>query len=433
MEKTIDRFPEGSVTPPPSKSVSHRALICAALAGGERAIKRIKNLGASDDIDATRRGVVRIVSARNGVSAESAPDARVIDCGESGSTLRFLIPIAGLDGREWIFRGGGRLMERPLDVYKDVFERYGGAFERSGGEVRVRGPLRPGAYELPGDVSSQFISGLLFALPLLDGDSGIVLTSPLESADYVRLTTDVMSAFGVSAHETGEGGDGVANFDRTTGWSIPGGQSYRSVKYSVEGDWSQAAFFLCAGALGRRVVVDGLSPGSLQGDMRILGILGDAGCDVSAEMKPLRGACSFRALAPLPGLRAVTVDARDIPDLVPPVAALACYLKGESRINNAGRLRLKESDRLTALAEELTKIGADIRVDGDSLVIRGKDSISGGSADARGDHRIAMALAVASIGCDGPVKLTGAESVKKSYPDFWRDFEKTDKYEAEGA
>ncbi|MDR1042754.1 MAG: 3-phosphoshikimate 1-carboxyvinyltransferase [Clostridiales Family XIII bacterium] len=453
MEKTIDRFPEGAVTPPSSKSVSHRALICAALAGGEKAIGRIKNLGVSDDIDATRRGIVQIVSARNGafsdgavdadfeagadgyltkpngLSAGVATDARIIDCGESGSTLRFLIPIAGLDGREWIFRGGGRLMDRPLDIYKSVFEKCGGVFEQGDGEVRIRGPLRSGAYELPGDVSSQFISGLLFALPLLGGDSEIILTSPIESADYVMLTTDVMSSFGVDADEVGEGGDGVANFDRTTGWSIPGSQAYRSVKYVVEGDWSQAAFFLCAGALGRRVVVDGLSSGSLQGDMRILGILSDAGCDVSAEMKPLRRACSVRALAPRSGLRAVTVDARDIPDLVPPVAALACYLEGESRIKNAGRLRLKESDRLTALAEELSKIGAGIRMDGDALVIRGKGSLDGGSADAHNDHRIAMALAVASIGCDNPVRLTGAESVSKSYPDFWRDFEKTEKYE----
>jgi 3-phosphoshikimate 1-carboxyvinyltransferase len=466
--RTIDRFPEGVVTPPPSKSIGHRAVICAALAGGEKAMGRIKNLGTSDDIEATRRGVMKIVASREGAepgklhnngargkalhpdgvrpAGDAAPGAngnggeRVIDCGESGSTLRFLIPLAGMDCREWIFRGGGRLMDRPLDIYEEVFRQSGGKFERSTGEVRVRGPLRPGVYELPGDVSSQFISGLLFALPLADADSRIVLTSPLESVDYVRLTTDVISAFGVSVSETGEGGDdlsdsdpgaGDVGFGRATGWTIPGGQSYRSVKYRVEADWSQAAFFLCAGALGRRVVVDGLSPGSLQGDMRILGILKDAGCDVSAEMRmmPGRGVCSVRALAPRAGLRAVNVDARDIPDLAPPIAALACYLPGESRISHAGRLRLKESDRLAALVGELAAIGADIRAEGDSLVIRGRDSLAGGKADAHGDHRIAMALAVAAIGCDGPVELTGWESVSKSYPGFWRDFEKREKYE----
>jgi 3-phosphoshikimate 1-carboxyvinyltransferase len=426
--KTIHLFPEGIVTPPPSKSIGHRALICAALAGGKRAMDRIKNLGASDDIELTRRGVMQIVSPDAG---RSGGGARVIDCGESGSTLRFLVPLAGLDGREWIFRGKGRLMERPLSIYEDLFRRSGGTFERGADEVRVRGPLRSGVYELPGDVSSQFISGLLLALPQADADSEIVLTSPLESADYVRLTVDVMSAFGVDAQETGEGTVDGFGFERTTGWKAPGGQSYRSVRYHVEADWSQAAFFLCAGALGRRVVVDGLSPGSLQGDMRILGILKDAGCDVNAEMKMMsaRGLCSVRALAPRTGLRAVTIDARDIPDLVPPVAALACSLPGESRIENAGRLRLKESDRLVALAEELSGIGADIRIDGDALVIRGKDRLAGGKADARGDHRIAMALALAAISCDGPVELSGWESVSKSYPGFWRDFEKTEKYE----
>jgi 3-phosphoshikimate 1-carboxyvinyltransferase len=337
------------------------------------------------------------------------------------------VPLAGLDDRTWIFRGGGRLMDRPLDVYKEVFSRAGGGFEQGAGEVRVRGPLRPGVYELPGDVSSQFISGLLFALPLADGDSAITLTSPLESGDYVRLTTDVMSAFGVEAGETE--GQAVGGHDGTEGWTVRGGQSYRSVRYSVEADWSQAAFFLCAGALGRRVVVSGMSPGSLQGDIRILGILKDAGCDVDAEMRMFlgRGLCTVRALAPRSGLRAVTVDARDIPDLVPPVAALACYLPGESRIEHAGRLRLKESDRLAALSEELSHIGADIRADGDTLVIRGRKSLAGGRADAHGDHRIAMALAVAAIGCDGPVELTGWESVSKSYPEFWRDFEKSKK------
>jgi 3-phosphoshikimate 1-carboxyvinyltransferase len=424
MAKTIDRFPDGAVTPPPSKSVSHRALICAALSGASGAEKRIKNIGTSDDIEATRRGVRKLA-----LSSDDAA-ARVTDCGESGSTLRFLIPWAGLDGREWVFRGKGRLMERPLGIYKEIFERCGGAFAQGADEVKMRGPLRAGVFEVPGDVSSQFISGLLFALPLLGDDSEIVLTSPLESADYVRLTIDVMSDFGVDVDEVGEGGDGIANFDRVTGWRVPGGQRYRSVKYRVESDWSQAAFFLCAGALGRKVAVEGLSPGSLQGDMRILGILKDAGCDVDAEMRnfPKRGACTVRALAPRSGLRAVTVDARDIPDLVPPVAALACFLAGESRIENAGRLRLKESDRLAALAEGLSGIGADIRESGDALVIRGKDSLAGGRADARGDHRVAMALAVAAIGCDGPVELTGWESVGKSYPDFWRDFEKTVRY-----
>jgi 3-phosphoshikimate 1-carboxyvinyltransferase len=424
--KMIDRFPEGVITPPPSKSLSHRALICAYLAGGEKALARIKNLGASDDIDATRRGVTRIVSPSEGA------DARVINCGESGSTLRFLIPLAGLDSEEWIFRGSGRLMDRPHDLYAEIFEAHGGCFEQRDGAVRVRGPLHPGRYALPGNVSSQFISGLLMALPLLDGDSEIALTTELQSADYVRLTADVMSAFGVRVVERGTGGDGVANFDRVTGYAVPGGVSYHPVRYRIESDWSQAAFFLCAGALGLRVSVDGLSPGSLQGDRRIVGVLKRAGADVDAEIRmfPRAEQGVFRALAPQSGLRAVTVDAADIPDLVPPIAALACYLDGESRIENAGRLRLKESDRLEALAVELNNLGADIRIEGDALIIRGKETLPGGRADAHGDHRIAMAVAVAATGCEGPVALTGWESVRKSYPNFWDDFEKSEKYES---
>ncbi|MDR0596357.1 MAG: 3-phosphoshikimate 1-carboxyvinyltransferase [Clostridiales Family XIII bacterium] len=442
--KLIERFPEGAVTPPPSKSVSHRALICAALAGGERAVRRVKNIGASDDIDATRRGIEIIRSGDN---------SRAIDCGESGSTLRFLIPLAGLDGREWVFRTKGRLIDRPLDIYEDIFRSRGGQLEKKAlakdaegesasggaytGEIRVKGPLSPGRYEMAGNVSSQFISGMLMALPLLGEGSEIILTTPLESGDYVRLTTDVMYSFGVAVREKSDGGMAgdpefalAADTASITGWEIPGGCAYQSVRYSVESDWSQAAFFLCAGALGRRVSVAGMSPGSVQGDMRILGILKDAGADVDAEMGLIRGrgTAVFRALAPHEGLRAVTVDATDIPDLVPPIAALACYLDGESRIENAGRLRLKESDRLEALARELGNIGADIRVEGDSLVIAGRKRLSGGNADAHGDHRIAMALSVAAIGCESPVGLTGWESVSKSYPNFWHDFEKTEKY-----
>ncbi|MDR2163531.1 MAG: 3-phosphoshikimate 1-carboxyvinyltransferase, partial [Clostridiales Family XIII bacterium] len=260
MPKTIDRFPEGIVTPPTSKSIGHRALICAALAGGDRALRLVRNLGVSDDITATRCGILKLSAAFRGDGAISDPNSigmeeRIIDCGESGSTLRFLIPLAGLDDHEWIFRGRGRLMERPLDIYKEAFALHGGEFVRRSDEVRVCGPLRSGMYEIPGDVSSQFISGLLLALPLTGGDSEIILASPLESADYVRLTIDVMSAFGVHTEEVGEGGDGIAHFDEVTGWRVPGGQSYKAAKYGVEADWSQAAFFLCAGALGRRVAV----------------------------------------------------------------------------------------------------------------------------------------------------------------------------------
>jgi 3-phosphoshikimate 1-carboxyvinyltransferase len=407
----IDKVPSGEVCAPASKSVGHRALICAALAGGDRAVSRIKNLGASEDIDATRRALAALLD-RDGRLA--APEG-AIDCGESGSTLRFLLPLAGLDGRERVFTGRGRLMQRPLDIYKEVFESRGGLFRQEGDRVTIRGSLKPGRYELPGNVSSQFVSGLLFALPLLDGDSEIVLTTRLESADYVNLTIDVMETFGVGIETPLDGADEM--------YRVRGNRRYLPVKYAVEGDWSQAAVFLCAGALGARVSVSGLDPGSMQGDMRILRVLKSMGADVDVRIPMLRKRdCAVMAFAPHAGLNGINVDVSDIPDLVPPLAALACFSNGETRFENAGRLRLKESDRATALVSELGKLGADIRADGDDIIIKGRKYLDGGEADAHGDHRIAMAVAVASVRCASPVYLTGAEHVSKSYPAFWADF-----------
>jgi 3-phosphoshikimate 1-carboxyvinyltransferase len=256
---------------------------------------------------------------------------------------------------------------------------------------------------------------LLFALPLLDGDSEIALTSRLESVDYVNLTIDVMATFGVNVDAAPDAVNAV--------YHIPGNQHYRSVNYTVEGDWSQAAFFLCAGALGAPVSVGGLDPGSMQGDMRILRLLKSMGADVDVRIPMLRKRdCTVRALTPHAGLNGVAIDASDIPDLVPPLAALACFANGVTRFENAGRLRFKESDRIDALISELGKLGADLRADGDTLIINGRDYLDGGEADARGDHRIAMAVAVASVRCASPVWLTGAGHVAKSYPTFWKDF-----------
>jgi 3-phosphoshikimate 1-carboxyvinyltransferase len=436
--KIISKFPSGRITPPASKSVSHRALICAALAGGDEAVARVSNIGVSDDITATRRALEVLLSGDS---------TKTIDCGESGSTLRFLIPIAAVLGGEWRFVGQGRLLDRPLDVYDGVFAQSGALLERDGDSILVRGPLKAGKYEIVGNVSSQFISGLMFALPLLDGDSEIVLTTELESVDYVNLTIDVMSAFGVDVYEIA----GQARNDATqlsndatqfsndaaqvVGYQIPGHQTYIPVDFVVEADWSQAAFFLVAGALGLDVEVSGFSMDSLQGDMRILDVLESAGATIfetvdesdASKYDIFADDFSLSTLSASPsedGLNAITLDVSDIPDLVPPIAALLCYADGTSYINNAGRLRIKESDRLEALVAELGNIGADIRAEDDSLVIVGKKKLSGGSADAHGDLRIAMAVAVAAIGCENAVKLTGWESVGKSYPGFWDDFEK---------
>jgi 3-phosphoshikimate 1-carboxyvinyltransferase len=397
--KEISRFPQGIVTPPPSKSLSHRAVICAALAGGK---SEIENLGRSDDIDATL-SAVRILL---GTSGHGQDEASVIDCGESGSTLRFLLPVAAALGRHAVFTGRGRLMSRPLEAYAGVFSAAGAGYSHEGDRIVVKGPMKSGEYSLPGDVSSQFVSGLLLALPLLGGDSLIRLLTPLESGGYVEMTLDVMRRFGVSAERKGPL------------YLIKGGQAYRQSRYRVEADYSQAAFFLVAAALGRDVRVSGLSRESIQGDRAILGALRDAGAEISWR----DGTVTARAER----LSAITVDAREIPDLVPPIAALCCFCHGTSRIANAGRLRLKESDRLSALAEQLGRLGADVREEADFLEIAGRESINGlpgACADACGDHRIAMAIATAAIRCRGLVRLSGWQCVAKSYPDFWRDFE----------
>ncbi len=397
--KKVTLFPRGPVRIPPSKSVSHRALICAGLSDGPC---YIENLAFSKDIEATRRCMAEL---RRSLS-EKIPSSMPLDCGESGSTLRFLIPLAALLPFETRFTGRGRLMERPLGPYFGELERHGARLGFGGGVLRVCGPLTPGVFDVPGDISSQFVTGLLFALPLLDGDSEIRIASRLESAPYVDLTLDMMERFGVAADKGGYRSFGVR-----------GGQKYRACDIAIEADYSQAAFFLVAGALGCDCECVGLSSDSKQGDREIIGILKACGAKLAGT--------DSGGLAARPGrLVAQTVDVSDIPDLVPPLAALLCFCEGTSRITNAGRLRHKESDRLAAVAEELNGLGANIAVDGDSLSITGVKALRGGRMSSRGDHRIAMMGAVAAIRSEGPVCIEGADCVAKSYPGFWRDFEK---------
>ena len=382
----------GTVTPPGSKSQAHRFLIGAALAQGESVIR---NVAMSRDIGATMACLAALgaevsrsgdtVSVRGG---GAVPDMPVLDCGESGSTLRFLIPAALALAGGGTFRGSGRLMERPLSPYFDIFREQGISFELEGDTLRAEGHLSPGVFRLPGDVSSQFITGLMAALPLLDGDSEIRLTTPLESAGYVDMTRDALEAFGVTI------------LDGEDGWRIPGRQRYAAADVTVEGDWSQGAVFLAARAMGHAVETAGLNPDSRQGDRIIT-----------------------EYLARLEGPGEAVLDVRDCPDLVPVLAAGAALRDGRvTRIVNAARLRLKESDRLSAAASVLGAMGSDIREEPDGLIIRGKKRLRGGTAaDSWNDHRIAMMAALAATRCEEPVTICGAESVRKSYPDFWRD------------
>jgi 3-phosphoshikimate 1-carboxyvinyltransferase len=395
-------------------------VICAGLAEGT---SKIDNLIFSEDIAATLEGMqamgTEVLSAdtveegepgslRIQGKAASKLEGNIINCRESGSTLRFLIPLASRFGKEVTFTGQGKLVERPLDAYYQIFDEQGVRYQTSAGgflPLTVRGNMRPGTYRLKGNVSSQFISGLMFLLPMLDGDSRIVITTELESKGYVDLTMDVQERFGIR----------VENNDYSE-FFIPGNQQYRNTDYRVEGDYSQAAFWIVAGILGGNIRCLDLLPDSLQGDRAILDIVKDMG----AEVKNITGGIEIH-----PSLTEGTViDAGQCPDLVPVLTVLASLSRGTTRIVNAGRLRIKESDRLKAMATELNKLGAKVTELDEGLHIEGVESLRGGTVDSWNDHRIAMALAVASIRCAEAVHITGFEAVRKSYPHFWEDFKK---------
>ena len=378
----------GRVQAPPSKSHAHRLLICAALADGETAIE---GAGASKDIEAT----ARCLTALGACVAPEQDALRVrpigvpnknalLDCGESGSTLRFLLPLCALFNCAATLVGHGRLPERPNGPLLKAMRAHGAAFKGEGLPMTVSGGLRGGEYHLPGDVSSQFFTGLLLALPLADEDSEVTADTPLESAPYVDLTLSAMRAFGVRAERT------------PRGFRVPGRQNYVSPgRLRVEGDWSGAAFWLAANALGGEVTVEGLNPLSAQGDRA-----------AQTLFLPENLACA---------------DVRDVPDLMPALAAVMAAVPGRHRIVGAARLRIKESDRLRAMAEALRALGGSVRETEDGLAIEG-GSLAGGTVDGCGDHRVVMSAAVLAAACKGAVTILGAEAADKSYPGFFADF-----------
>ena len=401
----------GEISIPASKSQAHRLLICAALG---RESCRIACDGISRDIAATAVCLnalgAEIRAESEGVLSvepiEKLPQSEIcLPCGESGSTLRFLLPLVGALGAEAVFIMEGRLPERPLAPLDSELERHGMSLRREGEWLYCRGRLSPGEYSLPGNVSSQYISGLLMALPLLDGESSLQVAGELESSAYVDMTEDALGISGIVSEKKG--------------WTyrIPGGQRAalpRSLR--VEGDYSNAAFFLCMGAVSEKgILVSGLGENSRQGDRAVLDILRRFGARISRE--------GDRVLARRGELRGCTIDASPIPDLIPVLSVLAAGAEGETRVIKAGRLRLKESDRLKSSAALLRALGAQVRELDDGLVIRGRGSLTGGRVDSWGDHRIAMSAAMGASLCCEPVIIDGAEAVNKSYPNFWRDLE----------
>lgn len=400
----------GEVDVPASKSMSHRAVICAGLSEG---ISNIGNIGESMDIEATCKAMeslgIRIskmgTSLRvqgNGKLELKAPD---IKCRESGSTLRFMIPVAALTGKPVNFHGEGRLGERSLEPYYRIFDKQGIKYETDKGRLplHIDGSLLPGEFRLEGNISSQFISGLMFALPLLEGDSCIKVTGELESRPYIDMTMSMLQRFSVRVEN-----QGYRQF------LIKGNQRYKSTDYTVEGDYSQAAFWLAAGALGSDVTCRGLEPDSLQGDKVIFDIIERLGGRLETSGSKLTAFPS--------GLRGVTIEASQCPDLVPVLAVMGALAEGRTEIVNAARLRLKESDRLKAISSELGRLGARIEEREDSLIIEGTKSLRGGTVESWNDHRIAMALAIAATRCLEPVTIRNADCVNKSYPEFWEHY-----------
>lgn len=395
----------GSIAAIASKSQAHRLLICAALAEGQTEIRCAE---ISRDIEATAdclRALGAKITYKNGIYTvipiEKVEKNAILNCGESGSTLRFLLPVAAALGADATFELHGRLPQRPLSPLWEELERHGCSLSRpTENTLRCQGQLKGGRFTLAGNVSSQFISGLLFALPLLNDNSEICLTTELESASYVNMTLEALKHFSICPE----------------GWTIHPKKGKSSGCYTVEGDWSNAAFWLCAGAISRPVTLRGLDPRSPQGDRKVLEVLKAFGAEIQWAEDTV-------TVCPQP-LKGIELDAKDIPDLVPPLALVAAFAKGQTRIYNARRLRIKESDRLATVAQTLTALGGQVEITEDGLLISGT-GLTGGCADSHNDHRIAMLCAIASSRC--PVQLTGAEAVNKSYPRFWEDLEKMQK------
>ncbi len=405
---------EGEVSAPPSKAYTHRTLIAALLSNGT---SKIANPLFSDDTKATLRAIeafgAEIELLENcwtvkGVELPRTPKTP-INCGESGATLRFMIPVAALASGPSIFTFGSSLERRPvlplLQSLKQMEVESNLHLKEGGSSVRVRGGgIRGGKTSIRGDISSQFISGLLFACPKAKEDTEITVTTSLESRSYVQMTIEVLNKYGI----------GVNSSHDLTRLNIPSNQNYNPCKNEIPGDFSSAAFLLAAAVItSSKVKVKNLDLHSTQGDKAILNILEKMGSKVMVG----DGFVEVEGGQPI----AVNVDVRDIPDLVPVCAVLACYSKGTSKIYNAKRLRYKESNRLGSLHTELKKMGAEVIVNEDSLIIRGPCTMHGTTIVSHNDHRVAMACAVAALGADGETKIQNSECVNKSYPKFFND------------
>lgn len=404
--KIIPSLLSGEVTVPPSKSAAHRALICAALSEG---ISKIKPYCTSKDIKATVSCLkalgMNITEDENGytVSKGEKRKGSTLNFFESGSTARFLLPVAAALGADITGIGEGRLPERPMDTLTSLFRSHGVEASADNLPITLKGKMTGGDFSLPGNISSQYISGLLLAAPLLEGEVNIIPTTALESVGYIDMTISAMKKYGVTVEDTSDG------------WRVGADQSYTASDTVIEGDWSNAAFFMSAAAIGGDIKIHGLDFASNQGDMAALDVFAAFGADISIENDVLhikRGT-----------LRGIEVNAADIPDMVPAIAATAAFATGKTVIHSAGRLRIKESDRIKTTIAALNAMGIKTEEKSDGMVIYGGKP-KGATVDGANDHRIVMAFSVAAAYATGESTILGAEASNKSYPEFFSDFKK---------
>ncbi len=405
MIKIIPNKLKGEIKIVSSKSLSHRYLIGAALSNG---VSQIDNVLDSKDLTATKEALNSLgIKIKDNLVYGGTLKVinNIIDANESGSTLRFLIPISMLLDKPVTFVGKGLLPKRPLNVYKDIFKDKYLYKQETKDELplTVKGPLKPGEFIIPGNVSSQFVTGLLFSLPLLKEDSKIIIKGNLESRSYVNLTLETLKDFKVDIIE------------KENEFIIPGNQKYITHNTSVPGDYSAAAFFIGAGLIGDKLILKGLKEKSLQGDAKMIEIVKKMGGNLYFKDNNL--------IVNPSELTGITVDMEDYPDLGPILMALGAVSKGKMTLTNAKRLRIKESDRISAMTHNLNKLGVKTKELIDEVTVYGKDNLSGDVLlNTFNDHRIAMALAILSIKCENPIYLDDETVVSKSYPNFFEEF-----------
>ena len=396
----------GEVTPPPSKSILHRYIITSSLAKG---ISKIENISYSDDIIATIEAMKKLgakieknnnyllIDGSKTFDKEYLNNNAEIDCNESGSTLRFLFPLSIVKKNKISFKGKGKLFKRPLNPYFENFDKYKIKYSYiNENEILLDGQLKSGEYEIDGDISSQFITGLLFSLPLLNGNSKISIKGKLESSSYIDITLDCLNKFGIK----------IIN-NSYQEFIIEGNQTYKSGDYEVEADYSQVAFFLVANSIGSNIKINGLNSNSLQGDKKIVDFISQID-NWNKEEK-------------------LILDGSETPDIIPILSLKACISKKEIEIVNIARLRIKESDRLKATVKELSRLGFDLLEKEDSILINSRKDFNKINnspiyLSSHSDHRIAMTIAIALTCYNGEIILDNLDCVKKSYPNFWEVF-----------